>query len=109
MVMLLALAMTGLCYAAIFLVESPQIVSRPAAQLIIKVFCALGLGSLISLVAFLGFGAACRGKLNHRREGCRDLVGKFWESRFGAGSDLNQETKVSREDKAGNEHEGYLS
>jgi len=57
--------------------------SQFVTQSISKVFCALGLGSLICLVSFLGPGVAYRKDLDRRREECRRLAAKFLESRLG--------------------------
>jgi Tfp pilus assembly protein PilN len=78
MVLLTALSV-GVCCAAFFLADSPQ-----KAQLITpfigKVFCALGVGSLICMLAFAGLGAVYRQELDHRREECRRLATKLFES-----------------------------
>jgi len=78
MALSMALATAGLCYLAIFQPDYPQNVS-----LISKVFCALGLGSLICLAAFVGLGTVYRKKLDQRREECRRLATKLLESRLG--------------------------
>jgi hypothetical protein len=44
---------------------------------------ALGVGSLISLVAFVILGMVYRCRLDQRREECRQLVATFLESRLG--------------------------
>ena len=54
-----------------------------APQYIVNFVCALGLGSLISLVAFVGLGMVYRWKLDQRREECRQLVARLLESRLG--------------------------
>jgi formate hydrogenlyase subunit 3/multisubunit Na+/H+ antiporter MnhD subunit len=82
MVLFAALAMAGLCYAAVFLADYPLNLSQFIAQLIIKILCALGVGSLICLVAFLGLGAIYRKELDQRREECRRLAIKLIESRL---------------------------
>jgi len=79
MALLTALAMAGLCYAAVFLADFPQ----NKSYLTIKVLGALGLASLISLLAFVGFWVVHRRELDHRREECRRLATKLFESRFG--------------------------
>lgn len=83
MSLLVALAMAGLCYAAIFLMDRPQDMSQFVTQFVSKVFCALGLGSLICLASFVGLGVAYRMKLDQRREDCRRLAAKLLESRLG--------------------------
>lgn len=83
MALFAALAMAGLCYAAVFLADYPLNLSHLTGQLIIKVLCALGLGSLICLLAFLGLGVVYRKELDQRREECRQLATKLLESRLG--------------------------
>jgi hypothetical protein len=83
MVVLTALSMVGLGYAAIFLVDHPQDMSQFVKQFVSKVCCALGLGSLICLVSFTGLGVVYRKELDQRREDCRRLAAKLLESRLG--------------------------
>jgi len=83
MVLLTALSLAGLCYAAIFLIDHPQDISLFISPFICKVFCALGLGSLICLASFAGLGVAYRKELDQRREECRRLAAKLLESRLG--------------------------
>ncbi len=83
MVLLVALALAGLCYAAVFLTTYHQSMSQFATQLTSKIFCALGLGSLICLVSFLGLGVTYRTRLDQQREECRRLAAKLLESRLG--------------------------
>ena len=83
MVLLTALSMAGLCYSAIFLTDHSQDLSLFLTPFISKVFCALGLGSLICLVSFVGLGVAYRKELDRRREECRRLAAKLLESRLG--------------------------
>ncbi len=78
-----ALALAGLCYAAVFLAEFPLNVSQFTMQLFVKILCATALGSLICLVSFLVLGALYRKELHHRREECRRLVSNLLESRLG--------------------------
>ena len=82
MVLFAALAMAGLCYAVVLLEDYPLNLSQFTAQSIIKVLCALGVGSLICLVAFLGLGAIYRKELDQRREECRRLATKLIETRL---------------------------
>ena len=56
--------------------------SQFTAQSIIKMLCALGVGSLICLVAFLGLGAIYRKELDQGREECRRLATKLIETRL---------------------------
>jgi formate hydrogenlyase subunit 3/multisubunit Na+/H+ antiporter MnhD subunit len=79
MALLTALAMAGLCYSAVFLADFPQ----NKSYLTIKVLGALGLASLISLLAFVGFWVVHRQELDQRREECRRLAMKLFESRLG--------------------------
>jgi hypothetical protein len=87
-VLLTALSMVGLCYSAIFLTDHPQVVSLLLTPFISKVFCTLGLGSLICLVSFVGLGVAYRKELDQRREECRRLAAKLLESRLGKPGDM---------------------
>lgn len=83
MALFAVLAMAGLCYAAVFVADYSRNLSEFAAQLIIKLFCALGAGSLICLLAFFGLGAIYRKELDQRREECRRLAIRLLESRLG--------------------------
>jgi hypothetical protein len=67
---LAALAISGLCYAAILLPDFPQ----NRSQLILKIFLALALASGISLVAYFGVWIHCRFTLNGLRDQCRDFI-----------------------------------
>ena len=58
MALLALLAMAGLGYAAVFMADHPQDMSQFIAPLTSKVLCALGLGSLICLLAFVGLGSS---------------------------------------------------
>jgi len=78
MALLVALAMAGLCYSAIFLTDRRQNMSQFLTQFISKVFCALGLGSLMPGVICgswsglsQGAGPAARGM----PPACRDAAG----------------------------------
>jgi hypothetical protein len=79
MALLTALAVAGLGHAAILMENFPY----GAPQFIVDLLCALGMGSLISLLAFVGLGLVYRKKLDRRREECRQLVAKIMESRLG--------------------------
>lgn len=83
MAVLIAVAMAGICYAAIFLVEYPQDLTHLTSPLIVRVFCALGVGSLICVLAFGGLGLIYRKELDQRREECRRLAAKLLEARLG--------------------------
>ena len=95
MALFTALAIAGLCYSAVFLADFPQ----DTSHLAIKVFGALGLGSLISLVAFTGFWGVHRKELDQRREECRRLAAKLFESRLG--KPLITPLQVMRDNRAG--------
>ena len=82
MAALTMLGAAGLCYAGIFM-ESPQSPSQFITPLFNKVFCALGSGSLVCMLAFWGLGALYRKELEKCREECRRLATKFFESRLG--------------------------
>ena len=79
MAMLIALVVAGLGYEVILVDNFPY--NLP--QLIINLVCALGIGSLISLLAFMGLGMVYRTKLDQQREECRQLVARLLESRLG--------------------------
>ena len=86
MALLAALAMAGLCYAIIFLTDNPPNLANLAViseRFFIKALCALGMGSMICLLAFLGLGLTYRKELDQRREACRRLAKEFLESRLG--------------------------
>jgi hypothetical protein len=79
MAMLIALVVAGLGYEMILVDNFPY--NLP--QLIINLVCALGIGSLISLLVFMGLGMVYRRKLDQQREECRQLVARLLESRLG--------------------------
>jgi len=87
MVLLASLAAAGLCYGAVFLVGSMNL-TQFASQVVIKVFSAMGLGSLICLVTFLVIDAVYQIQLARHREQCRCLAMKLVESRLGNSSIL---------------------
>src|SRR6266550_9353255 len=60
----------GICYSAVLV---PQFFHNPS-HLAVKVFCGLGLASLICAVAFLVFWVWCRASLNHIQEECRRFI-----------------------------------
>ena len=90
MAVLTGLALAGLGYAAIMLVDFPQ----NKSQLIIRIFSALGLASVVSLLAFAGYWIISHAVLDDRREECRRLVTRIVESRLGkpAGLSSTEET-----------------
>ena len=83
MALLTGLAMAGLCYAAVFLTHQTQNVSQFITPFIVKVLGALGLGSLICMLVFIGLGMVYRKELDQSREACRRLAAKLLESRLG--------------------------
>ena len=83
MALLIALALAGVCYAAIFLAPTPQNITQLIAPVVVRIFCALGGGSLICILAFGGLGLVYRKELEQRREECRRLATKLLESRLG--------------------------
>jgi uncharacterized membrane protein len=70
--LLTVVAAAGLCYCALFCTHFPQNMLQFMMHFLIKVFCALGLASLICLPVFVGFWGVYRQELNRRRE---DAVG----------------------------------
>jgi len=83
MVLLAGIAMTSLCYALLFVDRYPQNLSDFATPFVFKVISALGIGSVICLVAFLGLGVTYRKELNQRREECRRLATRVLVSHLG--------------------------
>ena len=79
MLVVTGFAIAGIGYSAILLEDFPQ----NKAQLILRVFCALGLASLVSLLTFVAFWRVARGSLNAQRDRCRRLVTRIVESRLG--------------------------
>ena len=77
MALLAALALAGLCYAAIFSDDYPERTSQFVMRFVVQTFGALGLASMICMVAFLGLRMIYRMKLDQRREECRQLVKKL--------------------------------
>ena len=77
-----ALAMAGLGYSSVFLDEFPHRMSQFVSHFAVKGFFALGVGSLVSLLAFAGLWAAFRRELDQRREECRQLITKLIVSRL---------------------------
>ena len=79
MAILAALAVTGLGYPEILLANFPY----SAPKTIVNLVCALGVASLVSLVAFVVLGMVYRKRLDRRREECRQIVARLLESRLG--------------------------
>ena len=78
-VVLTAVGVAGLGYAAVFIEDFPN----GGNQRVVRIFGALGLGSLICLLGFLGYWGFCRKELNMRRDECRRLAAQLMESRLG--------------------------
>jgi hypothetical protein len=79
MAILIALIVAGLGYEIILVDNFPY--NMP--QFIFNIICGLGLGLLISLLAFMVLGMVYRMKLHQQWEECRQLVAKLLESRLG--------------------------
>ncbi len=95
MAVLAALAMGSLCYAAVFMADYPLNVSQFVTRLVIKALCALGIGSLICLLSFVGLGVVYRRELDQRREECRQVATRLMESRLGRPSAKASSTMVN--------------
>ncbi len=74
MALLLAMAVAGLCYWAIFVTDHPHNMSQFITPFISKGLCEVGLGAVICLVAFLGLGVIYSKQLERRREECRRMA-----------------------------------
>jgi hypothetical protein len=83
MAVLAGLATVVLGYSAVLLEDYPQNVPRFLTHFVVKASCALGLASLVSLLAFVGLWGWYRKDLHERREECRRLAAKVLESRLG--------------------------
>lgn len=79
MAMVTALVVAGLGYGVISGDNFPDHVP----QFILTLICSFGLGSLISMLGFIGLGIVYRKKLNQQREECRQLVTRLLETRLG--------------------------
>ncbi len=79
MTIITGIAAAGLGYSAILLEDFPQ----NKSHLILRVFCALGLASLVCLLTFVAFWRVSCGTLNEQRDRCRRLVTRIVESRLG--------------------------
>jgi hypothetical protein len=78
MAVLTALAVAGLGYGMVLVDNFPY--NTP--PFILNLICAVGLGALISLLAFTGLRMVYYQKLHQRREECRRLVAKLLSSRL---------------------------
>jgi hypothetical protein len=76
---LMGLVVISLIYATVLVDNFPY----SASQVIINIICALGVGSLISLLTFGGLAIYYRRKLDQQRDECRQLVARLLESRLG--------------------------
>jgi hypothetical protein len=85
MMALTGLSLVGLGYDALLLEDFPPNTS----QFLTRIFCALGLASLVSLLAFAAFWLISRGELDEHRERCRRLVTKIVEARLGKPSHVS--------------------
>jgi hypothetical protein len=94
MAILTAFAAACLSYGAVLVENFPY----NTQQFIVNIICALGVGSLTSLLAFVGLWMVYRWKLNNRREDCRELVVRLLESRLG-----KPVTTPLRDNRAGGE------
>lgn len=79
MAMLAVLAVAALGYGMILVASFPYNAPRSIVDLIY----AVGLGSLISLLAFAVLGMIYRWRLDQKREECRQIVTRLLESRLG--------------------------
>jgi hypothetical protein len=78
---LAALAIAGVCYAAVFLLD-PMNTMQFMDQWLIRILCAVAMGSLICLLSFLLLAAFYRMELARHREKCRCLALKIIEERL---------------------------
>ena len=83
MALVAGVAAAGLSYGALLLDDFPSRISVFTSLVVIKMFCALGIGALICLLAFSVVGLIYRKELNQRREECRRLVTTLLESHLG--------------------------
>jgi hypothetical protein len=75
MALLTAFAVAGFGYPTILLENFPN----RAPRIVLNLICALGVGSLISLLAFAGLGMVYRKKLGWREEARRQMVARLFE------------------------------
>jgi uncharacterized membrane protein len=79
MAILIALVVACFGYGTIFVNNFPD----EAPPFILNLIYALGLGSMISLLAFVVLDLVYRNKLNRHREECRQRVARLLKSRLG--------------------------
>jgi hypothetical protein len=80
---LAAVAVFCFGYLAVFSDDFPAHVSLFAGQFATRVISAVGIGSVISLLAFAGLRLKSRRELNTRRDECRELVTNLLVRRLG--------------------------
>ena len=90
MVVLTALAVAGLGYAAILSWDYPDNMWRFFRRVGVKVPCALGVASLMSLLYFTGLGVAYRRQIDGQREKARRLAERLLTSGLGAGAGVSE-------------------
>lgn len=76
--LVLLLSVSGLGYAAVFVPQFAQYSSHIAT----RIFCALGLGSVICFLVFVGYWLWCRAVSNRVFEECRQFLRGVLESRI---------------------------
>jgi hypothetical protein len=74
------LAIAGVCYAAVFLLN-PMNAMQFMDQFLIRILCGVAVGSLICLISFLLLGAFYRMELARHRDQCRSLALKIIQER----------------------------
>ena len=90
MVVLTALAIAGLGYAVTLSLDYPDNLWRFSRHVGVKVPCALGFASLMSLLCLTGLGAAYRRQLDGQREKARQVAEKLLASQAGAGAGASE-------------------
>ena len=93
MAMLAVLAVAALGYGMILVANFPY----NAPQYFVNLIYAVGLGSLISLLAFAGLGVIYRWRLDQKREECRQIVTRLLASRLG--EPANRSLRYQRENR----------
>ena len=99
MALMTGLAAAGLGYGVVLLDDFPNRMSVFTSLFVIKILCALGIGSLICLVSFTCAGFVHRKELNRRREECRGLVTNLLEAHLG-GPQLKRRDGELKEEEA---------
>jgi hypothetical protein len=74
MTVLTALALAGLCYAAVFLPQFPESMVQFLMQFVVKVCCALAMASLMCLLTFSVLEFRYRRELEQHREARRQCI-----------------------------------